>query len=445
MEKLVINGWLHADEMLALRRWCFQKDVLELGVFEGASSCCIATTAKTLLCVDTFDARGTAEAGKQTEEAFWRNINAIERNAKVTAIKGTFADVLPTLTQKFDIIFIDGSHDYLSVKEDIELCLPLLKEGGRILFHDYCTENPGVVMAVDEFQAGGAIPCGQANSLVMFSVDPLPAEAPTAPKIVIGMPHRDGWACYGSARALAATPSQKYTRWIIDQGNSILTLTFNTLFAQALNLRDREGATHFAMLHNDVVPLEPNWVDVLMQEMEEHDLDMISAVVPIKNEKGLTSTATDHLGYPWGVRRLTMTEVMDLPETFTIKDVPHREPGACLLLNTGCWLMRITDPWVAGLLFRQQDRIVWCLSENGWVAQSISEDWDFSRQMVARGCRIGATRKVKLFHQLPQYHNESAWGTQRADEDFLSAERETEHLKSQEVLDYSEADELAVA
>lgn len=434
MDRLQINGWLHENEMAALRRWCFQLDVLELGAFEGASSCCIASTAKSLVSVDTFDGRGTAHAGASTEEAYWRNINAVERTAQVMAVKGTFADVLPTLDKTFDAIFIDGSHDYESVRQDISLCLPLLRPNGRLLFHDYCTENPGVVKAVDEFIAGGAVPCGQANTLVMVSPTALPKAEDVKPKIVIGMPHRDGWACYGSARALAATPSQKYTRWITDAGNSILTLTFNTLLAQALNYRDRQGATHFAMLHNDVVPVEPNWVDVLMEEMEKHDLDMISAVVPIKNEKGLTSTATDHMGYPWGVRRLTMTEIMELPETFTAADVKHREDGACLLLNTGCWLMRITEPWMAGLCFRQTDRIVWCMSENGWAAQSQSEDWDFSRQMAARGCRLGATRKVKLFHQCPQFHNESAWGTEQVDEDFLKAERETEHLKSQEVL-----------
>jgi hypothetical protein len=394
------------------------------------SSCCIAMTARSLVCVDTFDGRGTIER-HDTEEAFFRNIGSIDKTATVEAIKGTFADVLPNITRKFDRIFIDGSHDYESVKQDIALSLPLLKPGGLLLFHDYGVENMGVVLAVDEFIRNGAVPLDQANSLVMIS--PVPVEKKQqVPKVVIGMPHRDGWACYGAARALAATPSERYTRWITDQGNSILTLTFNSLLAQALNLRDKEGATHFAMLHNDIVPLVPNWVDILMDELVAHDLDMIAAVVPIKNEKGLTSTASDHLGYPWGVRRLTMTEIMELPETFTVNDIKHREGDACLLLNSGCTLMKINEDWMTGLHYRQQDRIVRCLSTNSWVAQGQSEDWDFSRQLAARGCRLGATRKIPLFHQLPQYHNESAWGTQKVDEDFLKAEEETAHLKALE-------------
>jgi len=168
-----------------------------------------------------------------------------------------------------------------------------------------------------------------------------------------------------------------------------------------------------------------------MDELVANDLDMISAVVPLKNGKGLTSTATDHPDGPWGVRRLTMTEVMQLPETFTSKDIPFREDMSCLLLNSGCTLMKMNEPWAQGLHFRQQDRIVWCIKDGDWAPQSISEDWDFSRQMYHRGCRLGATRKVKLFHQNEVYHNHSAWGTQERDEDWFTAEADTAALKAQ--------------
>lgn len=440
---LQIRGWLREDERLALRRWCFQKDVLELGAFQGLSSCCIAATAKSLVTVDTFDGRGTAEPGDY-QDIFWRNINSVGRSATVKAIKGLFADVVPGLTETFDVVFIDGSHDYESVKQDIGLARGVLRPGGHLLMHDYDASNPGVVQAVDELIASGARAYGQACSLVRISPEPVD-ETTYPPKVVIAMPHRDGWASYGATRALCATPSSKYTRWIIDAGNSILTLTFNTLLAQALNLRDKEGATHFAMLHNDVVPTAPDWVDILMEEMCAHDLDVISAVVPIKNDCGLTSTATDHADYPWGVRRLTMKEIFELPETFTAPDVKHREHDACLLLNTGCWLMKINEPWMQGLHFRQQDRVVWCVGTNEWVAQSISEDWDFSRQLVARGCRLGATRKVPLFHQISQYNNQNVWGRYQTDEDFLKAEQETAHLKDLEVTDDHEPNQLPAA
>jgi hypothetical protein len=433
-----LRGWLRENERLALRRWCLGQDVLELGPYEGLSTVNIAVTANGLVTVDTFDGRGTPEP-KDTEQILWNNLEAMgSERCPVQIHKGTFAEVLPRLDRKFDRIFLDGSHDYESVQQDIQLCLPLLKPKGRLLFHDYCTQHPGVVQAVDELVAGGATPVAQADTLIMVQVDPLdePKEYPV--KVMVAMPHRDGWACYGAVMS-AMRASQRYERSIGDRGHSLLTLTFNQLWCEALNLRDTEGYTHFAMLHNDVVP-EPYWVDILMDEMVAHDLDCISCLIPLKNEHGLTSTATDTPGYPWGIRRLTMTEAMQLPETFTANDVPYRQPDAGLLLNTGCWLIKLNEPWVKGLHFRQQDRIVWCRATQTWAAQSISEDWDFSRQLVARGCRLGATRKVKLYHQIPQYNNTTTWGDWTQDEEFLRGEAETAKLKELEGREAHESD-----
>jgi hypothetical protein len=48
------------------------------------------------------------------------------------------------------MIYIDASHDYISVKEDINLWLPKLKPGGVICGDDYILGWPGVIQAVDE-------------------------------------------------------------------------------------------------------------------------------------------------------------------------------------------------------------------------------------------------------------------------------------------------------
>jgi len=49
-----------------------------------------------------------------------------------------------------DFVFIDAQHDYDSVKRDIELWQPKVREGGLLSGHDYHPKFPGVVQAVDE-------------------------------------------------------------------------------------------------------------------------------------------------------------------------------------------------------------------------------------------------------------------------------------------------------
>jgi predicted O-methyltransferase YrrM len=44
----------------------------------------------------------------------------------------------------YDIIFIDGSHEYDSIKKDYENYYPLLKTGGFMILHDICNKQCGV-------------------------------------------------------------------------------------------------------------------------------------------------------------------------------------------------------------------------------------------------------------------------------------------------------------
>ena len=47
-----------------------------------------------------------------------------------------------------DLLFIDGSHDYDSVKSDTLLWEPKVMRGGTILFHDY--DHPDTKRWLDE-------------------------------------------------------------------------------------------------------------------------------------------------------------------------------------------------------------------------------------------------------------------------------------------------------
>lgn len=50
----------------------------------------------------------------------------------------------------FDIVYIDASHEYEFVREDIISWLPKVKVGGILCGDDYCVGWPQVVKAVDE-------------------------------------------------------------------------------------------------------------------------------------------------------------------------------------------------------------------------------------------------------------------------------------------------------
>lgn len=57
----------------------------------------------------------------------------------------------------FDIVYIDASHDYESVKNDIIAWLPKIKKGGIICGDDYINGWPEVIKAVDEIFSGQTI------------------------------------------------------------------------------------------------------------------------------------------------------------------------------------------------------------------------------------------------------------------------------------------------
>jgi hypothetical protein len=288
-----------------------------------------------------------------------------------------------------------------------------------------------VTRAVDELLDAGMTMRGRADTLVIL--DPAGtatrAAAPAQPLVALAMPrYARSVACADAAHAYYFATKRGVSRMLLRKATSLGIRCFNMLLADALNARREYPITHFAMIHDDQAADE-GWLDVLMDELDATGADMVSAVVPIKNQHGLTSTAVDVEGAPWIVRRLTMTEVFDLPETFGIEDIPWRLPHSQLLVNSGLWVMRL-DTWAddifprdnptgaarpARLHFNDHARLVQ-LPNGEYASEDISEDWDWSRQIVALGLRPVATRKVKLYHERPEFHNHAPWGDWKRDE-----------------------------
>jgi SAM-dependent methyltransferase len=178
---------------------------------------------------------------------------------------------------------------------------------------------------------------------------------------------------------------------------------FNRVWCDALNMARRGEASHFAMLHADIEPQE-GWMDVLLDECDRLDAECVSAVVPLKEATGLTSTAIGDPADPWHPwRRFTLREIAGFPDTFDAAAAGY--PDRPLLVNTGCLVCDLRKPafWQRRpdgqmpVCFNFPTLCAWGPDGKAVVLRE-SEDWYFSRQLAAAGGKAYATRKVHLHH-----------------------------------------------
>ena len=72
---------------------------------------------------------------------------------KVHLIKGNSNSVLKKIDMsKIDYVFLDGGHDYETVKNDLNNCSEVIENNGTVLCDDYnLSYAPGVKKAIDEY------------------------------------------------------------------------------------------------------------------------------------------------------------------------------------------------------------------------------------------------------------------------------------------------------
>ncbi len=247
--------------------------------------------------------------------------------------------------------------------------------------------------------------------------------------VFLGVPAYTDGICFDAAIAIFEKASKKRRVAVCRRGSSLLALNFNMLWCDALNSRDTLKPKWFAMLHGDIAP-EDCWLDKLVDEAEANDADVMSAVVPFKDQSGYTSTALSDPSNPWApFCRLTQKQVRAeyWPKTFAADDVIYRleytpdehlavhdaPRDAQLLVNTGCMVARIDRPWAEQVHFNIADRII--KNAGGqFEAQVQPEDWQFSRQVADLGGKVMATTKIDLQHRgSAAYASTSIWGRDR--------------------------------
>jgi len=159
---LEVPGFMHEVELTYLASLASKSTIIaEIGSWSGRSSRAFAdNTNGFLVCVDTWsdDAYGSAPAEITCHPEWLRNefrkytgdcdnilawrMNSLEGARKASALGFTF-----------DLIFIDASHAYEDVRDDILAWRPLLREGGILAGHDLYPDgpfHPGVLQAVNE-------------------------------------------------------------------------------------------------------------------------------------------------------------------------------------------------------------------------------------------------------------------------------------------------------
>ena len=253
-------------------------------------------------------------------------------------------------------------------------------------------------------------------------------------KVFLAYPY-SGTACVESTLAAfnnASADKDSYVFHPLPSPGGVHCYNFNRAWCVALNTRKRDGWTHFAMIHSDVEPEDYGWLDLMLEEMLAVGADVLSVVLPIKDKKGTTSTAIlDEATNR--IRRLTMTELQSMPRTFSGFHAASRlhdwnPERSRLLVSSGLWICRFTEPWIEQVFFEMRDRVAKippCEEyPNGrFVAINWSEDWNFSMQCYEQGLKVYSTKAVRAFHRGGYtYSNQGEWGMWKEDLDTSQTE-----------------------
>jgi len=123
--------------------------VLEIGSHQGRSTVILGEALRdkdgTVLAVDPF-VEGKLFGGLSTREKFERNIAANDLGQVVELVADYSTSLRPTWDRPFDLLYIDGKHDYWTLSDDLRWSTHL-PEGGGIVIHD-CFSSIGVTLGI---------------------------------------------------------------------------------------------------------------------------------------------------------------------------------------------------------------------------------------------------------------------------------------------------------
>jgi predicted O-methyltransferase YrrM len=167
-----IPGWFDPVKAQAIQQIVRQlasgARLAELGSFMGRSSIAIASVMPSdgrLWCVDHF--QGSKEHHNKPFgdldlfDEFQKNLEGFGVLSRVDVLRMNTLEAGDQIQpESLDFLLVDASHDYQSVKADLECWYPKLKRGGYLVCDDYHTNWPGVMQAVNEMHQPGQVVAG---------------------------------------------------------------------------------------------------------------------------------------------------------------------------------------------------------------------------------------------------------------------------------------------
>ena len=159
-----IEGWCDSGLIDIYRKMAYTHDnavFVEIGSWKGKSSFCMASFIQAenknikFYCIDTW--QGSEEHVEDSEIVNNTLFNTFKKNTEpvgdfITSIQLNSLNAAHQFNdESLDFVFIDASHDYENVKNDINTWYPKVKKGGTIAGHDYHHTWSGVVKAVNEW------------------------------------------------------------------------------------------------------------------------------------------------------------------------------------------------------------------------------------------------------------------------------------------------------
>ena len=135
------------------------KTFLEIGVFHGVTARNVCELLYSIHGND-FNYIGL-DLFKESDETKSEVIPTTKFKKNVSLIKGNSNIILKKINMsKINYVFLDGGHDYSTVKNDLETCKEVIKNDGTILCDDYdLSYAPGVKRAIDEFTFENNLKC----------------------------------------------------------------------------------------------------------------------------------------------------------------------------------------------------------------------------------------------------------------------------------------------